>query len=192
MSAYRTIETTNLSAIETIRHPANSHFHLDMDSSAMEIFTDFNQQQPLMLEGTVGITHAEELMKKAHVHLKLVIDEDENFRGVIILADLMSIKVTKAMEATGLTREELTVSDVMTPKGSLRAIDFNDFSHAKIGDLVSTMKRFGEQHLLVVEPGEKSIRGIVSSRDIARRLHVSVYITERANSFSDIYNVVHP
>jgi len=191
MSAYKTIETTNLATIETIRRPADSHKHLDMCSSAMEIFTDFNLQQPLMLESTVSIKYAEELMKKAHVHLKLVIDKDEHFRGVISLADLLSIKVTKAMDTTGLKREELTVADVMTHKDALQAVEFEKFSHAKIGDLVATMQRFGEQHLLVVETGENSIRGIVSSSDIARRLHVSVYISERANTFSDIYKAVH-
>jgi len=100
--------------------------------------------------------------------------------------------VTQAMDTTGLKREELTVSDVMTHKDTMQAIDFKDFSHARIGDIVSTMKRLGENHLLVVDSDEDTVRGIVSSSDIARRLHVSIYISERANSFSDIYNIVHP
>jgi CBS domain-containing protein len=192
MSTYKKIETTSLAVIETIVRPQDSHKHLDMDSEAVEIFTDFQRQQPLMLEASVAIVDAEDLMKKAHVHLELVIGKDENFLGVVSLADLVSIKVTQAMAATGLKRGELTVSDVMTYKGDMHAIEFKEFSHAKIGALVSTMESLGENHLLIVDSANKSVRGIVSASDIARRLHVSVYINERANSFSDIFNAVHP
>ena len=176
---------------ETPMNPDN-HEDIDLYSSSMEVFTDFNQQQPFLLEQSVGIDAATELMKKAHVRLKLVIDHEEHFRGVISLADLLSVKVMRAMKATGLMREDLTVADVMTHKDALRAIEMDEFRRAKIGDVLQTMKRFGEQHVLVVDSADQSIRGIVSSSDTVRRLHVPVHISERANSFSDIYNAVHP
>ncbi|MFT5710231.1 MAG: CBS domain-containing protein [Halioglobus sp.] len=192
MCTYKKIVTTDLAVIETIQRPADGSGHLDMDSRALDMFTDFEQRQPLMLEASVGIADAEYLMKKAHVHLMLVISKEESFRGVVSLADLVSVKVTKAMAATGLKRGELTVGDVMTQKSDMHAIEFKEFSHAKIRDLVSTMEDLGENHLLIVDSANKSVRGIVSASDIARRLHVSVHISERAKTFSDIYNAVHP
>jgi CBS domain containing-hemolysin-like protein len=96
----------------------------------------------------------------------------------------------KAKASTGLAIDELTVGDVMTPKNSLHAIDIKQFSHASIGDLIETMKTFGEQHVLVVDSQQDCIRGIVSSSDIARCLHIPLLISERANSFSDVYLAV--
>jgi CBS domain containing-hemolysin-like protein len=129
-------------------------------------------------------------MKRTHVKLKLVIDSNESFRGVITLGDLMSAKVVQAMEESGLSRFELTVKQVMTPKSALHAIDIRDFELASVGDIVSTMKKYGDQHVLVVDPKRASIRGIVSANEIARRMHAPVIIAERANSFSDIFKAV--
>jgi predicted transcriptional regulator len=110
-----------------------------MNSSALEVFTDFNSQQPLMLEQSTTIDEATRLIKKAQVRLKLVIDAQESFLGVITLADLNSIKVTRAKDITGLSRSELTIADVMMPK---------------------------------------------------RHLYAPIYVTERATSFAEIFQVV--
>jgi len=191
MKEFKSITTTDLAHIEKIQHP-DSHDNIDLYSPALEIFTDFNTQQPLLLEQSVGLDTATELMQKAHVRLKLVIDSEERFRGVISLADLLSVKVMKAADVTGLKREDLTVADIMTHKDALRAINIEEFRHARIGDILQTMKHFGEQHVLVVDSADQSIQGIISSSDIVRRLHVPVVISERANSFLEIYNTIHP
>jgi len=191
MENFKNITTKNLMNIEKIRHPER-HENIDLCSSALEIFTDFSQQQPFLLEQSVSIDAATELMKAAHVRLKLVIDNEEHFRGVISLADLLSVKVMKATDMTGLKRKDLTVADIMTHKDALHAIEMEEFRHARIGDVLQTMKHFGEQHVLVVDSVDLSIRGIVSSSDIVRSLHIPVRISERANSFSDIYKAIHP
>jgi len=190
MSTYKNIETENLKDIEKIRHP-HSHEVASLDSMALEVFTDFDEQGPLVLEQSVSLDSAIELMKKAHVRLKLVIDKEEHFRGVISLSDLLSDKVMKAMETTGLRREDLTIADVMTHKDSLRGIEMDKFRHARIGDILSTMELFGGPHMLVIDATDNSIRGIVSSSDIVRTLHVPVHINERANSFADVYSAIH-
>ena len=112
--------------IQKVRHPV-SHDNIDSYSAALEVFTDYDQQNLLVLEQSVGIDSATELMKKAHVQLKLVIDSEEHFRRVSNLADLVSVKVMKAVEATGLKREDLPVADVMTHKDSLRDIEMAEF-----------------------------------------------------------------
>lgn len=189
MPEFKELPIKALSAINDIQRPADKA-EVDLYSPATEVFTDFTTQNPLMLEQTTAIDEAQEMMKKTHVKLKLVIDSRESFRGVISLADLLSVKVMTAMEKTGLRRNELTVAHVMTPRDSLHAIDMHDFATARIGDVLATMKKYGEQHVLVADISTKSIRGIVSANDIARRMHIPIEISERANSFSDIYKAV--
>ncbi len=189
MSSYHKLPTVALSSVVEIERPEHEAT-LNMDSPAREIFTDFLQQQPLLLEKSTPVDEAVELMKRTHVKLKLVIDSAEEFQGVISLADLQSVKVMKAAQAEGIARSELSVGKVMTPREKLHAIDTSTLLSANIGDLLTTMKDYGDQHVLVVDANKGKIRGLVSASDIARALHVPVKIAERANSFTEIYQAV--
>ncbi len=183
------LSTVPLSNIELIEQPVQEK-NLDLESPALEVFTDFTRRMPLMLEQSTPVDVAIETMRKTHVKLKLVIDPRESFRGVITLADLVSVKVAMAAEATGLRREDLTVAHVMTGRDELHALDMEVLRTARIGDVLATMEAYGDQHILVVDQGRHSIRGIVSVTDVARALHVPVVINERAVSFAQIYRTL--
>ena len=189
MNTFRVLNTVSLSDINTIQRPTE-HEHLNLESPANEVFTDFNEHVPLMLEQQTSVTDAIDLMKRTHVKLKLVIDSKESFLGVISLADLLSVKVMQIAQQTGLGRDNLTVAHVMTGREHLHAIKISDVTTSRIGDLLATMKNFGDQHVLVVDSKRGSIRGMISARDIARRLHIPVDINARANSFSEVYQAI--
>ncbi len=189
MKQFKSLETVSVRAIERIQRPENKE-PLDLVSPAADIFTDFMDSIPLMLEQGTPVDDALEMMQRTHVKLHLVIDSKEAFRGVISLADLLSVRVMRAAERTGLRREDLAVSHVMTRKDELRAIDINELRSARVGDLLATMRTYGDQHVLIVDIVGGSIRGMVSSTDIARRLHIPVNINKRANSFAEVYQAV--
>ncbi len=183
------LKTCSLAGITTILSPATPP-DLTIASPATAVFTDFESEHPLMLEQDVGIDHAIEVMRREHVRLKLVIDHDEHFRGVITLADLLSVKVMRACERTGLARADLTIAHIMTPRDALRAIDYRQLLHASIADVLATMRSHGEQHVLVLDNEHRAIRGIISARDVARRLNLPISIKERATSFAEIFAAV--
>jgi CBS domain containing-hemolysin-like protein len=189
MPSFKDLRTLSTDDIKEIQRPLDN-VALTLNSRAATVFTDFSQQSPLMLEQGTPIDDAVQMMKRTHVKLTLVIDSQESFRGVITLADLVSAKVITGIGQSGLRRHELTVAHVMTPKRALHGIDMRDFAQASIGDVLATMKKHGEQHVLVVDKQAASIRGIVSANDIARRMHVPITINERANSFSEICKAV--
>lgn len=189
MNMYHKLGTVELANIELIDRPEQDET-LDLNSPALEVFTDFTERTPLMLEQNTPIDEAVETMRRTHVKLKLVIDSAELFRGVISMADLLSVKVTRAAEATGLQRKDLTVAHVMSRRQDLHAIDLRAVKSARIGDILATMESFGDQHVLVIDRDRGSIRGIISATDIARGLHVPVTISGRANSFAEIVRAV--
>lgn len=189
MNDYKRLSTLSLADFVDIEQPENGLPH-NAKSPATDVLTDFLRARPLMIEQSTSLETAREMMKRAHVRLKIVIDRDEHFKGLISLQDLLSVKVMQASERTGLSPAELTVEDVMTPRARLHAIDILQLQRASIGDLLLTMKSFGDQHVLVVDSTRRRIRGLVSSSDIARALHVPVDISERASSFAEIYSAV--
>lgn len=189
MNTFNELRVVPLAGVEAVDRPGGN-IALDLDSPAGQVFTDFEERAPFMLEQSTQIDEAVEIMRRTHVKQLLVINAAEGFRGVISMSDLLSIKVARAGNSTGLKREDLAVSHVMTPRSELHAIEYSALESARIGDLLETMKRFGDQYLLVVDSDRSSVRGIVSASDIAQAVHMPVSIKERANSFADIYRAV--
>lgn len=189
MSVLNAIDPLFTTTIRDIQRPSTIS-ELTLQSPAIEVLTDFTQQQPLILEQNTSIDDAREIMRRTHTKMFLVVDAQEYFRGVISMDDLVSEKVMTKMGVSRLRRDELTVEFVMTPRNRLHAIDFKVFQMATIGDVLERMQKYGEQQMIVVESRSESIRGIVSAHGIARRMHTPVVINERATLFSDIYKAM--
>ncbi|MGH8718732.1 MAG: CBS domain-containing protein, partial [Burkholderiales bacterium] len=61
---------------------------------------------------------------------------------------------------------------------------------AKVGHVVTTLRRAGRQHALIVELDAQSkrqiVRGLFSASQVARQLGVPVHTTEVARTFAEI------
>ncbi|MBA3537867.1 MAG: CBS domain-containing protein [Tatlockia sp.] len=180
------LKTFEIKGINHLTTP-DENTDLSLDSPAIDIFTDFKKIEPLVIDQSIDIVTAEDLMKKTQVKLKLVLNAQGNFVGALAYEDLIGEKVLA--RANHVRRTEILVSEVMTPRSSLKAIEFYDLNRAKIKDIVETLKNEGRQHFLVIDGEEHFIRGIISTSDIARRLHVPIRI-DRISTFVDIYKAL--
>lgn len=189
MSVLNELEPSFTNSIRDIQRPASVNV-LSLHSPAMEVFTDFCRQQPLMVEQNTTVEVAHEMMRRTHTELFLVIDAQEAFRGILSQDDLESEKAMQEIGQSRMRHKDLTVERVMTPRNRLRAIDFREFQLANIGDVLARLRENGEQHMLVAETKKPSIRGVVSVDGIARRMHAPVVFSERALSFSDICRTI--
>ena len=65
---------------------------------------------------------------------------------------------------------------------------------ATVGNVIATLKRFGRNHLLVVEQGTDStprrVRGVISRTQIERQLGHALDFSEIASSFAEIERVL--
>lgn len=189
MEDFKCLQTGSMANVVLIHRPER-HDKLDKDSPALELLTDFTTSEPPMLERGTRIDDAEAIMSREHVSLKLVIDHLEQFCGLITQLDIRSSRLMKVAVATGIPRADLTVDDVMTRRSDLHSVDFADFQRTNVGRVLSTMKQLGDRHLLVVDTGGQRLRGIVTARDIAMRLNTPDDISERANTFADIFTAL--
>ncbi|MBJ7539599.1 CBS domain-containing protein [Marinomonas transparens] len=158
---------------------------LSTDSPAILFFTDFQKNKPLVIESTSSVLKVKELMQKEHVRLKLVIDNKNQFAGVISSDDLIERKIVQKV-SEGLEREEIDVSELMTPKKGLKALDWSDISKATISDVITALENSGERHCLVIDREKHKIRGIFSASDISRMLRLNIDIQEKT-SFSKVF-----
>lgn len=156
---------------------------------ALAILTDFRSHKPHMVDSHLEATEALEVMLAEDVKIKVVVDDSKEFIGVISIDDLSSHNMLLKQMALHAKRDELLVRDLMHPRAEIRAIDFEQFITCSVGDVVSTLKKSHQEYLLVVDKEAHHIRGIVSARDIATRLHAPVEI-EKELTFMDIFSAV--
>jgi CBS domain containing-hemolysin-like protein len=162
---------------------------ITMRTSALEVFTDFNQYKPLVIESTTSAIEARSLMQKAHVRLKMVVDSKDHFLGVISFDDLDKQAVI-AKVSEGYKQEELCVTDFMRRRFDLKGFSYSELAKSRISDVVNALKGSEHQHCLVIDRETHKIRGIISASDIARKLHLQIDI-ENSSSFLNIFKALH-
>ena len=90
--------------------------------------------------------------------------------GVLTAKEVIGTRrINLAMQQRNLDRTEITADMIMTPWQKLSAMPFEQLNSLTIEDLVLSMERFTEQHLLITEHKQNqplSVRGIISATDI--------------------------
>jgi CBS domain-containing protein len=184
------MKTLNLLAIDQIDHLARPEEMepLTYESAALCIFTDFRDNQPFVIDASSPAIEAESLMIKAHVKLKIVVNHEDEFLGVVSLADISNENIIRHV-AEGLSREEVRVGDLMQPKASLKAFAYSQIEHATVADVMAALQLNGLQHCLIVDTDQHVIRGLISASDIARKLKIPLSLTVQP-TFAAIFDAV--
>jgi CBS-domain-containing membrane protein len=163
-----------------------------LDSPATSVFTSFSERPPVVVEETTSLDDAIATLQRAHVRFTLVVDKRGKLLGVLPSHVLAGDHPMMVANRRGVSRSELMVKNLMTPKQELRAITLAALEHARVGDLLHTLQSTGEQHLLIVGGSgrRKFVAGIVSAGDIERKFQLHVDIKSKARSFAEIYQAV--
>lgn len=163
--------------------------HARLDSPALDVMTDLRRVPAASISAETLLPDANRIMILRGVRMLFVTDSGSRVLGLITTADLLGEKPMQVGRARQTPFAELAVHHVMTPLDALEAVSIEDIARAEVGHVVSTLKRAGRQHALVLErgpQGEAVIRGIFSSSQIARQLGVSLSTTEVARTFAEI------
>ena len=127
-------------------------------------------------------------MAKAHVQMKIVISESSDFLGIVSAKELSEQNMITEV-AKGVAREKIIVQDMMLPRYSLQAINNSDMEDATVKDVITSLKNYNLSHCLVVDRVHHHIRGVISSSDIARKLHLPLAINTKM-SFKRLYEAI--
>lgn len=187
--AFRTLPVTLAPADTSLIH-RNQHLpeHVTLQNPAIDVMTDLGRMTAAIVEPNVSLDKAEERMRNARVRLLFVLNESGDLLGLITLNDLKGMRPMRFQQASGVTRNEVHVRDVMTPRDKLEALAFSDVAQSRVGDVIETLKRTGRQHALVIERtvDGPAIRGIFSARQIGRQLGVQIDTSGIAWTFTEL------
>lgn len=162
---------------------------VSLDDAAIQVMTDLRCTAAVIILAGDTVNEAHRRMIQGGVRLLLVADQDRRLEGLITATDVLGEKPMQVVTTRGIQRHELLVRDIMTPQQHLEALPLEDVRAAKVGHIVSTLKRAGRQHTLVVErdaAGRQVVRGLFSATQIARQLGVAIQTSHIAQTFSEI------
>jgi CBS domain-containing protein len=166
------------------------HAPVTLGSPALEVMTDLTRVKAATTHPGTALRQAEQLMIYQGVRMLFVTTEMPSIEGLITATDLRSDRPMRAVHDRNVRYDDLCVADVMTGLSLLDAIDCEQMRAATVGNVISTLKALGRNHLLVVEGATDStprrVRGVVSRSQIERQLGTPIDIAPIANSFSEI------
>lgn len=177
---------------------AGSSFHsptqalperVSLENPALHVMTDLRQVSAVVIRPNDTVDEAHKRMIQRGVRLLLVLDHDRRVVGLITATDILGEKPMKVIAERGCRREEILVSDIMTPQERLEVLDMADVSGAPVGRVVATLTASGRQHAMAVDrdvQGKEMVRGLFSTTQIARQLGTAIPTVERARTFAEI------
>ncbi len=174
-------------ASSALAHPAPNP--VTLDSPAVDVMTDLERVAAVTIEASASLVTANEYMIARGVRSLFVTAPNGRVFGLITAADMLGERPVRESHARGVGRNDLQVTDVMTPIHAVAAMKLEDVRAAKVGHIVASLTQAGRQHGLVAEirgPSEVSIRGIFSASQIARQLGVPLHIPELARTFAEV------
>lgn len=101
------------------------------DTPAVFVMTDLRQVPAVTVNTHLNITQALERMQRKGVRMLFVTDQDDAVRGIITTTDILGERPLRIIQAGGGRRDDVLVSQVMTPHEQLDALDLNDVLRAR-------------------------------------------------------------
>lgn len=193
--SYRVIESSTLSRGVSFHRP-DHHRHppVSSQSPALEVMTDLKKTSAITTHPVESLESAQQKMIQRGVRMLLVVDYNDEILGIITATDILGEKPIQFVQKNGGSVKELKVKDVMTDQRDMDALHIKDVSHARVGDLLATLKHHHRQHALVVDTqgprNEVTVRGIFSLTQIARQMGVQVQTYDVAENLAEIAHFI--
>lgn len=168
------LELIAIGDIKKLSEPDN-YVELSLNSPATEFFTDFTETKPLIIESNASAVDTVNLMRKAHVRLKLVLNADGDVVGIVSADDLLERKILQKLQK-GDARDELPVTEFMVPTSKLKVLEYSEVQKSNIKSVIEALKNSGQHHCLVIDIQTSKVRGLFSVSEISRRLKVPIDI----------------
>jgi CBS domain containing-hemolysin-like protein len=169
-------------------HPVNTVDHLvhpdefddvTLSSPALSVITDYKYHRPHVVESHLGAVEVADQMFYENIRFKLVIDRSDDLVGLVSSEELSEQNILLHQVGARIKRNEVLVADVMLPREVVSAIPYTDFARATVADIIALLQRHGQQHCFIVDQDNHHIRGVVSTTEIARRLHIPVIVDQQ-------------
>lgn len=188
MKEYKSLAVQYLTGMVQISNPVSPN-PVTYDSPASEVMTDLRTVQAAIISPNITMEIANTYMMQRGVRTLLVMNDNSSLAGIITATDILSEKPMRFIQERGVKHNEILVMDMMTPLNKLEAIPLEEVVHARVGNIVASLRESGRLHALVIDDvtiGLPRICGIFSWTQIEKQLGTIIPQNNVAKSFAEI------
>lgn len=190
MARYEPLKTIRLSPENTYLRSRKMPELVHLGDPAFAVMTDFSQVPPRTIGPDEPIDNALNEMKLHGVHLLLIQNENGNIIGVVGSEDLLGELPIKISQERRIKRSQVLIKMVMTPLDEICAFDMHILEHAKVGNIIVTLKSLRTHYALIISNDNnqrRTLRGIFTTSQISRQLHMDISdAIAKAQSISEL------
>lgn len=161
-------------ADESLPVPGADPWYVAATEAATSVMTDFSERHSVTVAAGASLDSALEHMKHTGVRCAFVLDATgQRVIGMITAYDIMGDRPMQIAQASGVSRAELTVRNVMHALPDCPVLDLDDVARSTVGDIMELFEESGLTHIPVVESnggGKRRLRGMFSASRIRRVL----------------------
>ncbi|HUW25294.1 MAG TPA: CBS domain-containing protein [Gallionella sp.] len=164
-----------------------------LSDPATDVMTDLSKVSLVSVRAETLMDRANAKMIRYGVRMLLVLDGNEQLAGLLTATDVLGEKPMHFLQNMGGTHDDIMVRDIMTAQRDLEVLKIGEVQHAKVGQVVASLKRSNRQHALVVTEGadgKQTVCGLFSITQIARQLGAQIQNFELAHTFAEIEAVI--
>ncbi len=188
MNEYKSLAAQHLTGNVQISKPASPN-PVTFESPASEVMTDLRNIQAAIISPAITMEVANTYMMQRGIRTLLVMNDDNFLAGIITATDILGEKPMRFIQERGVKHNEILVRDIMTPLDKLEAIPLEEVIHARVGNIVASLRESGRLHALVIDDntiGLPRICGIFSWTQIEKQLGTVIPQNNVARSFAEI------
>ena len=192
MNEYKSLAVQYLAGNVLVATPAAPD-PVTFDSPAINVMTDLRQIHAAVITPATTMEIANTYMMRRGVRTLLVMHEDDSLAGIITATDILGEKPMRFIQERGVKHNEILVMNIMTPLDMLEAIPLEEVMHARVGNIVASLRESGRLHALAIDDntvGLHRICGIFSWTQIEKQLGMTIQPTNAAHSFAEIESVL--
>ena len=192
MNEYKSLAVQYLSGHILVAKPVSPN-PVAFDSPAIDVMTDLRQIYAAVITPGTPMEIANTYMMQRGVRTLLVMHDDNSLAGIITATDILGEKPMRFIQERGVKHNEILVMDIMTPLDMLEAIPLEEVMHARVGNIVASLRESGRLHALAIDDntvGSPRICGIFSWTQIEKQLGMTIQPTNAAHSCAEIESVL--
>jgi hypothetical protein len=163
-----------------------------LDDMAIGAMTDLSHAPCVTVDHADGLDATLHTMASAHVHMAFVTGVDDKLIGLITTQHLQGEKPMQRAMADHVHFSELRLDQLMTPLERWPVVSLESLAHARVGDIVATLREQSLRYLLVAEQvdGEPVLRGLFSARQLETALGIKIEADLHSRNFAELESVL--
>ncbi len=187
MNEYKSLPVQYLTGTVQISKPAFPN-SVTLNSPASEVMTDLRKLHAAVIAPNITMEVANNYMMHRGVRTLLVMNDDNSLAGIITATDILGEKPMRFIQERGVKHSEILVRDMMTPLENLEAIPLEEVAHARVGNIVASLREADRLHELVIDHDASGLKicGIFSWTQIEKQLGTVIPHNNVAKSFAEI------